>query len=283
MQGLTRKTSWFTFLVILSIAIFSACGDEEAAIPDQVDFNYHIRPILVQKCYLCHGPDSGSRKAGLRLDTYEGATALTKEGLRAIDPGHADKSLLLFRINHKDPEMVMPTPESNLTLTDRERKLLERWIEQGAGWKPHWAFIPPKSSGLKNDKGHLVDQFIEARLKEAGLKPGALADQTALIRRVAMVLTGLPPTPAELERYLNDKGEGSYERMVDRYLSSPRFGERWARHWMDVIRYAETRGHEFDYVISGAWRYRDYLIRAFNQDLPYDRFVTEQIAGDQLA
>ncbi len=283
MQGLTRKTSWFTFLVILSIAIFSACGDEEAAIPDQVDFNYHIRPILVQKCYLCHGPDSGSRKAGLRLDTYEGATALTQEGLRAIDPGHADKSLLLFRINHKDPEMVMPTPESNLTLTDRERKLLERWIEQGAGWKPHWAFIPPKSSGLINGKGHPVDQFIEARLKEVGLKPGAIADQTALIRRVAMVLTGLPPTPAELDRYLNDTRDGSYERMVDRYLSSPRFGERWARHWMDVIRYAETRGHEFDYTISGAWRYRDYLIRAFNQDLPYDRFVTEQIAGDQLA
>jgi hypothetical protein len=130
--------------VVVSIAIFSACGDEQAAIPDQVDFNYHIRPILVQKCYLCHGPDSGSRKANLRLDTYEGATALTQEGLRAIDPGHADKSLLLFRINHKDPGMVMPTPESNLTLTDRERKLLERWIQQGAEWKPHWAFIPPK-------------------------------------------------------------------------------------------------------------------------------------------
>ena len=278
----TRKTSWIALAVVVSIAIFSACGDEQAAIPDQVDFNYHIRPILVQKCYLCHGPDSGSRKANLRLDTYEGATALTQEGLRAIDPGHADKSLLLFRINHKDPGMVMPTPESNLTLTDRERKLLERWIQQGAEWKPHWAFIPPKPSQPKDWNGHPVDYYIENALKSAGIKSGEEADRTTLIRRVAMVLTGLPPTPAELDQYLKDKSDQAYERMVDRYLSSSRFGERWARHWMDVVRYAETKGHEFDYTISGAWRYRDYLIRSFNQDLPYDRFVTEQIAGDLL-
>jgi len=282
MYGILRPLRTAILPAALAAALFGACGDGGAALPDRVDFNHHVRPILVQKCYRCHGPDSGSRKAGLRLDTYEGATALTREGLRAIDPGHADKSLLLFRINHPDPEMVMPTPASNLRLTDRERLLLERWVAQGAEWAPHWALLPPRPAAPPGRQGHPVDRFLDARLEEEGIPPAGPADRHSLLRRAAFVLTGLPPTPAEQDSFLNDRSDHAYARMIDRYLASPRYGERWARHWMDVVRYAETRGHEFDYAIPGAWRYRDYLIRAFNDDLPFDRFVTEQIAGDLL-
>ena len=144
MQSFRHLTYLLTGALSLLIAGMAGCGGSDADLPEVVDFNYHIRPILVQKCYLCHGPDSGSRKANLRLDTYEGATAITKEGLRAIDPGHAEKSLVLFRINHKDPDIVMPTPESNLKLSEREIRLLEKWIEQGAEWKPHWSFLPKR-------------------------------------------------------------------------------------------------------------------------------------------
>jgi len=271
-------------LLVLTVAGFSIFGgDKEAALPQQVDFNYDIRPILVQKCYLCHGPDPSSRKANLRLDTYEGATALTKEGLKAIDPGHTKNSLVLFRINHKDPDIVMPTPESNLSLTERERKLVEKWIEQGAEWKPHWAFLPEKPSpGVKEYKGNPIDYFINNKLDEIGLDAGKKANQYALIRRVSYMLTGLPPTDKELQEYLKDDSPEAYEKMVDYYLGSARYGERWARHWMDVVRYAETKGHEFDYAITGAWRYRDYLIRTFNQDIPYNQFVLEQLAGDLM-
>lgn len=273
-------------LMVVPVIYFSACQQSHtAAIPDKVDFNYDVRPILVQKCYLCHGPDPSSRKAGLRLDTYEGATALSKEGLRAITPGHSDKSQLVFRINHKDPEIMMPTPESNLRLTDRERAILEKWIDQGAEWKPHWAFIPPsiseKAAKQDLDKNG-IDYFVQEKLEQNGLKAAPEADKLALIRRVSFLLTGLPPTPEAVDQYLADNNPDAYTKMTERYLGSSHFGERWARHWMDMVRYAETKGHEFDYTISDAWRYRDYLIRAFNQDLPYDQLVKEQLAGDLL-
>jgi Protein of unknown function (DUF1553)/Protein of unknown function (DUF1549)/Planctomycete cytochrome C len=278
-----NKTLLITAVLLLVIAgaAFFIRTKEESSLPQQVDFNYHIRPILVQKCYLCHGPDPSSRKGDLRLDTYEGATALTKEGLRAIDPEHTEKSLLLFRINHKDPDIMMPAPESNLTLTETERKLLEKWIEQGAEYKQHWAFIPESPSPeVKNYKGNPIDYFINKKLDEYNLDNTDEADKNSLIRRVSYLITGLPPTVKELEQFKNDESPDAYEKMIDRYLASPRYGERWARHWMDVVRYAETRGHEFDYPITGAWRYRDYLIRAFNQDLPYNKFVLEHLAGD---
>ncbi|MFN5422633.1 MAG: DUF1549 domain-containing protein, partial [bacterium] len=261
-------------IVMIAYGIMSCGQNFSPAIADKVDFNYDIRPILVQKCYLCHGPDPGSRKANLRLDTYEGATALLKDGLKAIDPGHAKKSLVLFRINHKDPDIVMPTPESNLTLTEREIALIEKWIEQGAEWKPHWSFIPPKETpAIKEFKGNPIDYFINQKLAENDLKSSPEADKNALIRRVSYVLTGLPPEPEAINKFLADNSSNAYEKMVDQYLKDPHFGERWARHWMDLVRYAETKGHEFDYTISGAWRYRDYLIRAFNNDVPYDQLV----------
>lgn len=278
------KTLAIMGVLLLGVFVFSRCGSDALAdLPDTVDFNYHVRPILVQKCYLCHGPDESSRKASLRLDTYEGATALLKNGGRAIDPGHAAGSLLVERIFHKDPAMVMPTPESNMTLTTREMALLEKWIEQGAEYQPHWAFLPPKESNAINGyRGNPIDYFINDAMDQAGLRPSPKASNEALLRRVAFLLTGLPPTEKERSLLLADSNKDAYAKMVDYYLQSPHFGERWARHWMDIARYAETRGHEFDYPIQDAWRYRDYLIRAFNEDLPYDQFLKEHLAGDLL-
>lgn len=263
---------------------FMGCGaDSSTQIAEKVDFNYHIRPILVQKCFLCHGPDPSSRKANLRLDTYEGATALSKDGNKAIDPGHSEKSMLFYRVNHKDPDIMMPTPESNLKLTEKEIALLKKWIDQGAEWKPHWAFIPPEvNPSLLKKKGEAIDLLIEKKLDENNLSPAKKANKNTLVRRVSYLLTGLPPTPEEINAFVADGTDDAYTNMVDRYLQSPHFGERWARHWMDLVRYAETKGHEFDYTISGAWRYRDYLIRAFNNDLPYDQLVREHLAGDLI-
>jgi len=274
---------YFVFAAMLSLAFgFWGCGaDPSAEIAEKVDFNYHIRPILVQKCFLCHGPDPSSRKANLRLDTYEGATSLSKDGNKAIDPGHSEKSMLFYRVNHKDPDIMMPTPESNLKLTEKEITLLKKWIDQGAEWKPHWAFIPPEvNPSLLKKKDEAIDLLIDKKLDENNLSPSKKANKHALIRRVSYLLTGLPPTPEEINTFIADDADEAYAHMVDRYLQSPHFGERWARHWMDLVRYAETKGHEFDYTISGAWRYRDYLIRAFNNDLPYDQLVREQLAGD---
>ena len=277
-----------TILVISAILLFTygfvGCNQTiSPPIADKVDFNYDIRPILVQKCYLCHGPDPSSRKGNLRLDTYEGATALTKDGNKAVDPIHSEKSMLLFRINHKDPDIMMPTPESNLKLTDREIALIKKWIAQGAEWKPYWAFIPPKETdALKDYSGNAIDYFINKKLEENNISVSDAADKNTLIRRVSYVLTGLPPTPMAIQKFLEDKSQNAYPKMVDQYLQSSAFGERWARHWMDLVRYAETKGHEFDFTISGAWRYRDYLIRAFNADVPYDQLVREQLAGDLL-
>lgn len=270
--------------VLFFVYAFVGCKQSYSpAIADKVDFNYDIRPILVQKCYLCHGPDASSRKGNLRLDTYEGATALTKNGEKAIDPIHSEKSLLLYRINHKDPEVMMPTPESKLKLTEREIALLKKWIDQGAEWKPYWAFIAPhETEEAKKYSGNPIDYFIEKKLKQNNLDPQEQADKNALIRRVSYLLTGLPPTPEAIQKYIADDSKEAYTKLVDHYLQSPQYGERWARHWMDLVRYAETKGHEFDYTISGAWRYRDYLIRAFNDDVPYDQLVREQLAGDLL-
>ena len=280
-----NKHIFFTIgAVLFFVYAFVGCKQSYSpAIADKVDFNYDIRPILVQKCYLCHGPDPSSRKGNLRLDTYEGATALTKNGEKAIDPIHSEKSLLLYRINHKDPEVMMPTPESKLKLTEREIALLKKWIDQGAEWKPYWAFIAPhETEEAKKYSGNPIDYFIEKKLKENDIDPQGQADKNALIRRVSYLLTGLPPTPEAIQKYIADDSKEGYTKIVDHYLQSPQYGERWARHWMDLVRYAETKGHEFDYTISGAWRYRDYLIRAFNDDVPYDQLVREQLAGDLL-
>lgn len=176
----------------------------------------------------------------------------------------------------------MPPPESKHVLTEREIDLLTTWIKQGAEWKPHWAFIPPRTTDIDDDFENAIDFFIQEKIDEHNLPVASRASKNSLIRRVSYLLTGLPPSSEELETFLQDESADAYERMVDQYLNASTFGERWARHWMDVVRYAETKGHEFDYEITGAWRYRDYLIRAFNSDVPYDQLVKEHLAGDLL-
>ncbi|MCL6268223.1 PSD1 and planctomycete cytochrome C domain-containing protein [Flagellimonas myxillae] len=267
----------------LFLAMLFSCGNSETSyepLPKTVDFNFHIRPILVQNCYLCHGPDPSSRKAELRLDTYEGATAALKDGGFAVVPGKPGQSELMFRINHEHEDKIMPPPETNSILTQREKDLLEKWIKQGAEWKPHWSFIKPE---VEEDLAEAdLDQFVDLQLEQKGLEKAPIANKNTLIRRVAYLLTGLPPTPTEVEDFVANTSDDAYEKMVDHYLNSPALGERWARHWMDLVRYAETKGHEFDYPITGAWKYRDYLIRAFNNDLTYDQLLKEHLAGDIL-
>ncbi|GAB5474920.1 MAG: PSD1 and planctomycete cytochrome C domain-containing protein [Maribacter sp.] len=266
------------------IVFLSSCGDRHdfaEPLPETVDFNFHIRPILVQNCYLCHGPDPSGRKADLRLDTYNGATSALKEGGHAIVPRKPSKSQLIYRINHKEEDLLMPPPESNYKLTEREKALLEKWIDQGAEWKEHWAFITP-SAQLSDKSTTVIDSLIDVKLNQKQLVKSPEANKNSLIRRVSYLLTGLPPSPEAIQNYEEDNASNAYEKMVDQYLNSKAYGERWARHWMDLVRYAETKGHEFDYSIVGAWQYRDYLIRAFNDDIPYDQMVREHLAGDLL-
>ncbi len=287
-MALSRRT--LNLLILLSMLLWSqACteGNEQANLPRTVDFNFHIRPILSNNCYSCHGPDPSSRKAGLRLDTYEGATALLESGVTALVPHHPQKSGLFQRITSTEEELRMPPVESKKKLSDKEVALLKKWIKQGAEWSPYWAFQPPKEYAFPKKMtaatvSEKIDHLIDEKLQEQGLVASAKADKATLIRRLAYLLTGLPPTLDEIDSFMADTSPNAYANLVDHYLDSPHFGERWARHWMDLVRYAETRGHEFDYPVIGAWHYRDYLIRAFNEDLSYDQFLTEQLAGDLL-
>lgn len=279
-----RRLENVILTTVFLLATLSSCSDNKSysePLPENVDFNFHIRPILVQNCYLCHGPDPSGRKADLRLDTFEGATAALKEGGYAIVDGKPSSSQLVYRINHEDEDQIMPPPESNYKLTDREKALLEKWIDQGAEWKEHWAFIPPISS-IKSSSKTTIDSLVNIQLENKQLVKSPEASKNSLIRRVSYLMTGLPPSPDDIENFISDNSPQAYEKMVDRYLNTDAYGERWARHWMDLVRYAETKGHEFDYSIVGAWRYRDYLIRAFNDDVPYNQLVKEHLAGDLL-
>ncbi len=279
---------WVSVPLFLLICLITVQCDQKGSglnLPKKVDFNYDVKPILVQNCYLCHGPDPSSRKGDLRLDTFEGATALRENG-KAIEPGSPGRSELIKRITHEDPSVMMPPPESNLVLSEYDIAVLTKWIDQGAEWKPHWSFIQPEQTEPKSfDKSlsaNEVDDFILEKLENKGFELAPRAEKNTLIRRVSYLLTGLPPTPEKVLEYEMDESPDAYEKMVDYYLNNPAFGERWARHWMDLVRYAETKGHEFDYEVAGTWKYRDYLIRAFNEDIPYDQLVKEHIAGDLL-
>ena len=273
--------------IVTVINLLSTNDQYDVDLPEYVDFNYHIRPILSQNCLVCHGPDSSTRKANLRLDNLHGATASLNSGEAAIVPGNASRSTLIERIISDDPEYQMPPPEAKKTLSDKEIALLTKWIDQGAEWKNHWAYIKPELSGMPAspdpNPAEVIDHFLDKALEDRNLTPASSASKNSLIRRISYLLTGLPPEPEIVKSFQRDNSEQAYEKMIDHYLASPHFGERWARHWMDLVRYAEHKGHEYDFQISGAWQYRDYLIRAFNEDVPYDLFVKEHLAGDMLS
>ena len=250
-----------------------------------IRFNRDIRPLLSDNCYRCHGPDADAREAGLRLDLEEEAVR-DRGGYRAIDRDRPARSRLLSRITARDPSERMPPPASGKSLAPEEIGLLTRWIESGAGWEGHWAWQPPvrppvPEAGHPGWRGHPVDRFIAARLERENLEPSPSADRRTLIRRLSLDLRGLPPTATEVERFVGDGDPFAFERVVDRMLASPAFGERMAVHWLDLVRYADTVGYHGDQPYS-VWPYRDYVIGAFNRNLPFDRFTREQIAGDLL-
>ena len=244
-----------------------------------VDFARQIQPILSEKCVLCHGQDPNSRQAELRLDLRDNAIARSETEI-AIIPGSADQSEMVLRIESDDPDIVMPPPDHGEPLTEAQRKLIRRWINEGAPYDVHWAFTPPARPEVPT--GHNpIDYLVRQRLAQEGLTPSPLADRTALLRRLSLDLTGLPPTIEEMDTFLADNSANAYQQQVERLLASPHYGERWARWWLDAARYADSDGYEKDLPRS-QWPWRDWVINAFNRDLPYDQFITEQVAGDLL-
>ena len=276
-------------LAIFLFAFFAKQeGRSAAQLPETVSFNFHIRPILSDRCFKCHGPDEKQRQAGLRFDTQEGAFAALgeKKDHYAIVPGKPDESTLVHRIYSTNPDSVMPSPDSHLELSDFEKKLLERWIQQGAPWEKHWALVAPQRPALptvSNKKWALndIDLFILQKQQEHGLEPSGAAEKERLLRRASFDLTGLPPDAELLESFLADDTPGAYEKAVDALLASPAFGERWAVYWLDLARYSDTHGYQDD-LQRVMWPWRDWVIKAFNENMPYDRFVTWQLAGDLL-
>jgi len=255
-------------------------ANASASPPKTVQFNRDVRPLLSDRCYACHGPDKNARKGKLRLDLREEAIK------KAIVPGDVSQSPLIQHITAKDPDEVMPPPDSGKTpLSGTEVELLKRWIAQGAQWEAHWAFIQPERPSLpkvsvgKSKVINPIDAFVLARLEKEGLKPSPEADRRTLIRRLSFDLVGLPPTPEQVRAFSDDKSPKAYENLVDRLLASPHFGERMAIYWLDLVRYADTDGFHADNYRS-VYPYRDYVISAFNNNIPFDRFTVEQLAGD---
>ena len=257
---------------------------QSAQTPKTVSFNAHIRPILSDKCFACHGFDSTKRKENLRLDTVAGAYAALKSDAKqfAIVPGETEKSVVWQRIMTDDKDDIMPPPDFHKPLTDVEKKLISRWIEQGAKYEEHWAFAPIIKPAVPNgDPPNPIDAFIRSNLVEHGLKPAVRADKATLLRRLSLDLIGLPPTPEELQTFLSDESKDAYEKQVDRLLASPRYGERMAVPWLDAVRYADTVGYHGDQN-ARIFPYRGYVIDSFNSNKPFDQFTREQLAGDLM-
>jgi len=252
----------------------------------RIDFNRDIRPILSDHCYSCHGPDEGKRKSGLRLDVQQDAFRELKSGRRALVAGDLKASSLIERVTSSDPDEIMPPPKGGKALTPAQIELLKRWVTAGAEWQRHWSFTAPERSPLPEVKDRRwarneLDRFILARLEREGLRPAPEADKATLIRRATFDLTGLPPTIEEVDGFLSDKSADAYEKLVDRLLAKPQYGERMAAHWLDLARFADTSGYHFDGV-RFMWLWRDWVINAFNGNKPYDQFTVEQLAGDLL-
>ncbi|MDA1141028.1 MAG: PSD1 and planctomycete cytochrome C domain-containing protein [Planctomycetota bacterium] len=253
---------------------------------EKVDFNRDIRPIISDKCFACHGPDAKQVKGKLRLDLRENAIKINKDGLAPIFPGDVDKSLLVSRIFTEDADDLMPPAESKKTLSDAERAKLKQWIAEGAEYKQHWSFITatrPKAPSVKDESWvtNEVDKFILAALQGRGMKPSAEASRNTLVRRISLDLRGLPPTTEEVDAFIIDDKPGAYERMVDRMFASQHYGEKMALLWMDLARYGDTNGYHYDSTRQ-VWLWREWVINAYNQNMPFDQFTQEQLAGDLI-
>lgn len=277
------RSSAAIFLWLIGSALSVEGADPQSSAPD---FNRDIRSILAVHCFPCHGPDEANRKAGLRLDLRDTAVAKSDSGTAAIVPGAPSASELVRRILSADPDEQMPPPTANKPLLDSQKLLLQRWISAGARYAPHWAFEAPRQLAppqVQNQDWprNPIDAFILARQEQAGLQPSPPANRSALVRRVYLDLIGLPPTLEQADEFINDQAPDAYEKLVDRLLASPHYGERWARQWLDLARYADTNGYEEDKSRS-IWPYRDWVIHTLNADMPFDQFTIEQIAGDML-
>jgi hypothetical protein len=267
-------------VVLPTVAVSHAQQDS-----GKIQFNRDIRPILSSNCFLCHGVEARNRKAGLRLDAEESAKGQAKSGARAVVAGDPDGSELIRRVNSEGGDR-MPPPDSGKQLTDGEKQLLRRWIAEGAEYQRHWAFVVPQRPALPDAKQidwprNPIDRFILGKLEEEGLQPAPEADRFALARRVSLDLIGLPPTILEADQFVNDPSPDAYENFVDRLLASPRYGERWAHVWLDLARYADSKGYADDGART-IWKYRDWVIQAINENRTFERFTIEQLAGDLL-
>jgi len=279
--------------IVIAILCLSSClhsaSNKSPDLPDQVSYNFDIRPILSDKCFKCHGPDANHRQAHLRLDIAESSYAELSEdkGAFAIVPGQPGKSELLKRVRSVDALYMMPPPDAHLgALTEHETRLFEKWIAQGAKYERHWAFTTPVKSPLPKIADikwprNEIDYFILDKLNNLGLSPNGEADKERLLKRASLDITGLPPTLEMMDAFLADSSDNAYEKVVDRLLLSPQYGEKMAVHWMDVARYADSYGYQDDNIRT-QWPWRDWVIHAFNINMPYDTFLQWQIAGDML-
>jgi hypothetical protein len=281
-------------LLVLGLLITTSCKKnipEYVAIayeelPETVHFSIHVKPILSDKCFNCHGPDEDTRKADLRFDTEEGLYQKSSNGNYAFVSGSLKKSEAIERILSEDPELIMPPEDVHLALSPREKSILVKWVEQGAKWSEHWAFIPPVKPEIPNvekdwNAENEIDQFVFDKLVQNDLEPSDQADKEQLLRRITLDLTGLPPTISELNAFLNDKSDTAYETVVDRLLATDAHAERLTLEWMDLSRYSDSHGYHAD-GLRMMWQWRDWVIKSFKENKPYSDFVTEQVAGDLI-
>jgi hypothetical protein len=285
MLPLGQRFEYVGPVLIGCICIFCSPGWNQVRAGQLVDFDREIRPILSEHCYPCHGPEKHTRKADLRLDRQDDAFRV-RAGIAVIVPAKVEESELIRRVASGDPDEVMPPPKFKKRLNSQQIDRLRQWIVEGAKWEGHWSYLLPARVPAPpvNDQKwprNPIDHFVLARLEREGLRPSPDAERATLIRRVSLDLIGLPPTPAEVDAFENDRRPDAYERMVNRLLASPHYGERQARPWLDEARYADSNGYENDGGRS-IWPYRDWVIRAFNQDMPFDQFTIEQLAGDLI-